>query len=111
MSADHDFQLAKDSLQLIGKDLRIDETLPVLSGEDPLNELKLYLTKVIQYLLDYDFSGLLNAMYRVDLAEEQVSKVLEHSEPKKIAENLAVAIIEREKAKVITRNTYSSGKP
>ncbi len=61
----------------------------------------------IQYLIDHDFGRLINAMYRIDVQEMHVKEILEKSDPGKIAANLALRVIEREKSKVITRMRYS----
>ena len=53
-----------------------------------------------------DLNRLLNALYRIDIPENRVKDLLQHSKQGEIARNVAKAIIEREKQKVITRQQY-----
>ncbi len=91
--------------QLIKKDFLLDEELPetALTIED----LKKQLIPIINYLLDKDMSRLLNALYRIDVSEQKVKKVLAAGNPETLASDIAQMILEREMQKVITRRKYS----
>lgn len=102
-----EISLARESMLLIAKDLGLSETLDIEKANDPFEELHSFLTRQIQYLLDHDFSRLLNAMYRIDISEKKFKQTLELAEPGKIASALSYVVIEREKAKIITREKYS----
>lgn len=101
-----DVTLAEMSFQLIRKDLGITESPDLHHSEDPIHELYQFLTRQIQYLLDHDFAHLINSLYRIDLPEGKVEKILKFSEPDKIASNLAKSVIERENQKIKTRMRY-----
>ena len=98
--------LAQESLQLVRKDLGLTEELPLDQVDDPFERLLDFLEKRIKYMLDVDFAGLLNALYRIDLPEERVKALLELTPPQQLAHEIAKAIIERQKEKVITRRLY-----
>jgi len=103
-----EWTLAKESLQLAGKDLALPDGYELESSEDPLGSLQEFLAKQIRYMLDNDLNGLLNALYRVDIPEKRVKQILEVTAPGEIADQLAGAVIEREKQKVITRQQYKT---
>lgn len=104
----NDLDLAEESLQLVKKDLGLEEEANLTETKDPLEELHHFLTRQIQYLIDHDFNRLINAMYRIDISEKKFKQILELSEPGKIAPALSNVIIEREKAKVFTRRKYAN---
>jgi hypothetical protein len=97
--------LITKSYQLIRKDLGIEEELE-MKEETSLDSLTTYLERQINYLLDHNFNKLINAMYRIDIPDYKVNEILHSSKSGELALNLAKAIIEREKQKVITRLQY-----
>lgn len=101
-----EFTLASHSLQLIQKDLGLEENINLERANEPFERLIEFLEKRIKFLLDTDFSGLLSALYRIDIPENKVKEILELSTPQNLARALTMAIIEREKQKVITRQQY-----
>lgn len=105
----NDQELLNGSWSLIRKDLQLKESLVDLRAIAD-DELHAFLTERIQDLLDHDFAHLLNSMYRIDLPQNRVEAILNFSEPEKIASELAGAIIEREKLKMMTRLKYSRKK-
>lgn len=114
-SDNHDEQssavkLASGSYDLIQKDLGIADELDFDPGEDPFGQLHAFLTPRIQHLLDHDFGYLINAMYRIDISEEVLKEILEHSKPGQIASDIAERVIAREKMKMETRMMYSGNK-
>jgi len=101
-----EFTLVKQSYQLIRKDLGLEDQWESEEGEKPFDRLEEYLTSCVNELLDHDLNKLLNALYRIDIPESQVKSLLQNSKQGEIALNIAKAIIEREKQKVITRQQY-----
>ena len=95
-------------VELIRKDFNLDAqelSIPEASlSEDAILEK---LTRIIAYLLEKDFSRLLQVLYRIDVAEERLKAALaaEAGEP---AQVIACMIFEREMQKVETRRKYSS---
>ncbi len=65
------------------------------------------LTEQIKYMLDNDFQGLLNALYRIDVEERQFSLTLEEGNPDDVAKNVAQLILDRIVLKAKTRLKYS----
>ncbi len=98
--------LVRSSYQLIRKDLGLEEHLDFKEGENEADRLEDFLTKQVNYLLDHDFNRLLNILYRIDIPENKVKALLQKSAQGEIARNLALAIIKRERQKVITRQQY-----
>ncbi len=62
------------------------------------------LAAVVQQLLDRDFERLLNALYRIDVAEHKVKEAMAAGDD--VALNIADLIIAREMQKVATREKY-----
>lgn len=100
--------LATSSYQLIRKDLGLEEEMVFTTEENAFDRLEKFLEKAINYLLDHDFNRLLNALYRIDIPESQVNELLQRSSADQLALEIAKAVIEREKQKVITREQYRS---
>lgn len=103
-----EIQLAISSYKLIQKDLGISDPISLINEKQPFDELHKFLSVRVQYLLDRDFGQLLNSLYRIDIPEQQVKRIINEAEPEKIASLLAEAIINREILKVKTRLKYSS---
>ncbi|MBV6644372.1 MAG: hypothetical protein KI790_02925 [Cyclobacteriaceae bacterium] len=101
----NDLELATKSLELIRKDLGIEENFDVPSQE-PFDWLKQRLSLYIREMLNKDFGRLIIIFYRLDIGEVNVRQILEQADPDQIPTLLAGAIIEREKQKVITREKY-----
>lgn len=91
---------------LVVKDFGLDEK--EIKPVDNFDDLKDQLTKIIRFLLDKDFAKLINACYRIDIAEAKLKEVLHYSAPDQIASNLATLIIDREHQKALLRQKYSS---
>ncbi|MEP1095491.1 MAG: hypothetical protein ABJG78_10295 [Cyclobacteriaceae bacterium] len=98
--------LAKESYQLILKDFGLEEDSEIEEAKIAFDWLEKYLTMKVSYLLDHDFNGLLNALYRIDISESTAKKLLKLPAGDSIARDIAKAIIEREKQKVITRQQF-----
>lgn len=108
MTLPSETQLAKGSLSLIQKDLKLEDSCDLEGVEEPFVVLKEFLKKRVQYFLDHDFGHLLNAMYRIDVPEPKLKKILNQAEPEELATEISEAIISRERAKMETRLRYSS---
>ncbi|MFK7951829.1 MAG: hypothetical protein AB8B73_03210 [Ekhidna sp.] len=98
--------LVNRSYQLIRKDLGLEEKLEIGEGNSTFDWLVMYLEKQINYLLDHDFNRLINSMYRIDIPDHRVNELLHSSKQGELALNIAKAIVEREKQKVLTRMNY-----
>ena len=98
--------LVKRSFELVKKDFGLEEEVNLEPDDHTFEWLELQLTRHINYLLDQDFNQLMNALYRIDIAESQIKEILSLASPGDIALNIARVIIEREKQKVITRQRY-----
>ncbi len=97
-------------ISIINKDLSLgeDESLPEITDSDGDELLEKNLTRLIQYLLDKDFNRLINAMYRIDIPENEFKLILETSDPDVLAKTLARRIISRAYQKLEIRKKYSS---
>lgn len=62
----------------------------------------------LNHLICYDFNKLVSILYRVDVSEQKVRKMLAESSQELAAETLAQLIIEREKEKEKYRNWYKN---
>lgn len=63
----------------------------------------------IHEMLENDFEGLINAMYRMDVAERDFRKAMQGESLELMSLNIARLVMEREKQKVITRRKYREG--
>ena len=95
------------SVELIKKDLGLDETIDVHGSIDPMHDLEVFLEKRLGFLLDNDFERLLNALYRMDISESKVKEILNAKPVKEITKALTEAVISREIQKVKTRMWYT----
>ena len=96
----------QQTCQLIRKDFHLtdDEFVQIQDRA----ALKAALSRVIHYLLDHDMSRLLQALYRIDVAESSVKHILAYAVSDAMAGELADLVIDRQLQKVITRNKYRS---
>ena len=99
-------KLANDCLQLARLDLGLENDFMIEGSNQPFQWLEKILEERIKIMLDEDFRGLINAFYRIDIAENTIQKILELAPPDEVALELARAVIVREKKKVITRERY-----
>ena len=96
-------ELLLETFNLLDKDFQ----LPAIQTDFDEEKAIAVLSKAISHLLDRDFERLLQICYRVDLGEEKLKKVLNESEPDRVAPDLAKALWERQKLKVEIRRRYS----
>ncbi len=98
-------------LPLLYKHLQVEEGEPLsrkIADEKGMAELKHLLTSQIAWMLDHQFERLLQAMYRIDVNEEEFRNVLTGKDP--VAESLADLVLKRELQKIQLRERYKSGK-
>jgi len=96
-----------NTLALIQKDLDLPDSQIIESPEFDFDGLKNYLESAISKLLDEDFNRLLNAMYRIDIREDQLADALNTTDQSQVATKIADLIIQRELQKVRSRKKYS----
>lgn len=75
--------------------------------DDPFAVLRSILAQKIRYLIDRDIDKLKQALYRIDVNEQQVKKVLAESPLDEAVDEIAGMIISRQLEKVKTRKKYS----
>lgn len=93
-------------LDLLHKHLLVQEGEPLYPHQpESLKELKAYLTSQIAWMLDHSFERLLQAMYRIDVAEQQFKAALTGPDP--VAPALADLVLEREMKKIEIRRRFS----
>lgn len=100
---------SKEALALLQKHLQVQSGEPLEQVKETVNDLsklKELLTRQIAWMLDYQFERLLQAMYRIDVPEQDFRNVLVGKAP--VAEALAELVLKRELKKVETRRLYSS---
>lgn len=102
-------QWLAESAALIEQHFLLESPLLHISpfGESQEQDLLCQLTPLIKSLLDQDMPKLLQALYRIDVAEQKVNAILSMAEPAQMAPALAQLIIDREYQKVETRKKYS----
>ncbi len=62
------------------------------------------LTRAVQQLMDTNFEGLMQVLYRIDVDENRVKAAFGLQQD--VAQQIALLILEREEQKVITRAAY-----
>lgn len=84
----------------------IEESLEVnLSGN-----LEEALTFFINHLIQKDFQKLVSVLYKIDVDEEKLKRILKENPGKDAAELIAHLIIERELQKIETRKLFKGKK-
>ena len=91
----------KSLIKIISKDFDLSEDL----NDAQLREV---MRNAFAHLVDHDFPKLLQILYRADVDQDQLKKLLENSPNSSSAEVIADAYIVRQKAKIETWNKYSS---
>lgn len=77
---------------------------------DSYEHLKNWLMENIEWLLDNDFERLLSVLYRIDVSEVKVRRLIEQNEGENAAEIIADLILERQLQKIESRKKYSTPK-
>ena len=68
-----------------------------------IDKLRKWLAGRIEVMIDNNFQGLLNMLYRIDVDENKVKMAFSASEP---ADELAMLVIDRELQKAALRKKY-----
>lgn len=91
----------------IQKDIKLPPTEINNRENIDMKVLRSYLVKVISELLDKDLNRLIQAMYRIDISENEFKSALSTINPEEIPEEIANLVIKREMEKVESRKKYS----
>jgi len=95
--------LTEETYALVAQEL----PLPVLQEGFDEAQVVLLLTQAIRQLLDQNLERLLQICYRIDFSENLLKKILVESPPELLASDLAQALWDRQKQKIILRKRYS----
>lgn len=92
-------------IELVKLDFNLEENQfqPV---ENKLSVIREELEKIISFLLEKDFERLLNAMYRLDVSEEEFKEVINGTFGNDVSGKLADLVITRELKKMETRAMF-----
>lgn len=89
----------------------LDKTFNIgLEGDSSFDDRFGKLVSYIAYLIDKDFSRLLNILYRIDVSEQKIKDTLAENNGKNPAEIIAILIVEREFQKMKFREMFSRRK-
>ena len=97
--------MEKELVQIINKQTDTD-----LSEDTSRNELQQKLTAFINELIVNDFQRLITILYRVDVDEKKLKRILKENIGKDAGEIIANLIIERQIQKLETRKQFGSKK-
>ena len=86
--------------KMVGKDFELPEEM----SEAQLREA---LVRAFEYLVEDDFPKLVQILYRADVDQDKLKKLLESAENASSGEVIADAYIARQKAKLEIWNKYS----
>ena len=84
--------------------LQLNEKVSVLEKQ----KLREQLVFFINYLLLNDFNKLVNILYRVDINEEKLKKLLSEQPQADAAELITDLLIRRQEEKIATRRSFKS---
>jgi len=97
----------KESLSLFEKDFQLDKDFLALEKKASYSyeEALTNIVRVVEDLLNNDFTRLINTLYRIDVSEQKLKAALAENtdNPSTL---IAKMIIERELQKVLTRRKY-----
>lgn len=90
--------------ELLIKDFDIHRT--ELPANSDYEDVLIALQRVINHLLNNDFERLLLALYRIDIDEQKVKRILSEVPPNEISSMIAELVITRELQKIASRKKY-----
>ncbi len=95
--------------ELVGKDFEIavGELFPE-KQEITYDELFNLLQRQIRYLLEKNVERLMQALYRIDVSEEKVKRILAFGEGDDVSADLTKLVLDREMQKAHFRRMYRS---
>lgn len=94
------------SASLKNKEFELDITSKNLKT---LNEFRAYLTSKLTKMLDEDYNGVINLLYRIDVNEEKLNELFSSSNKDFIPASLADLIINRQIEKIKWRMKIKNG--
>ena len=97
--------MEKELVRIINKQVDID-----LSEDISKNELQQKLTAFINELIVNDFQRLITILYRIDVDEKKLKRILLENAGTDAGEIIATLVIEREIQKIETRKQFGSKK-
>lgn len=71
------------------------------------DDIQLLVKEKVEEMLQHDFQGLINLLYRIDVNESKLKAMLETNKGADAAAIIGALIIERQVQKAKNRNTYS----
>jgi hypothetical protein len=95
----------KELIQLINDQIKTDFTDNI-----PIEELQEKLRIFINDLIQNDFQKLISILYRVDVNENKLKKILKEEAQRDAADIISNLIIERQVQKINTRKQYRDKK-
>jgi hypothetical protein len=95
----------KELIQLINDQISTDFTDNI-----PINELQEKLKTYINDLIQNDFQRLISILYRVDVNETKLKRILKEEAGRDAADIISNLIIERQLQKINTRKQYRDKK-
>ena len=95
--------LAAETFALVTQEL----ALPEIKEEFDEQKAVAVITQALRQLLDKNLERLLQICYRIDLSENTLKKILSESPPEQLASDLAQALWDRQKQKIVLRRRYS----
>ena len=95
--------LAEETFALVTQELALTELREEFDEQKALG----LLTQAVRQLLDKNLERFLQICYRVDLSENTLKKILAESPPEQLASDLAQALWDRQKQKIVLSRCYS----
>lgn len=107
-----DEKLYPEVLEKVSRDFSTSRTKIELIEDytKDIEALKNHLSQKVAEMMEKDFDRFLNNMYRIDVSEVKVRKILNESPFGTIPEKLAELIIERQMQRIKTQRLYREGK-
>ena len=90
----------------------INDSLDVSLKENlSRDQIKERLTEYINDLIDHNFSKLVNLLYKIDVSESRLKRLLDETSGNNAGDIIAELIIERQIQKIESREQFTSGDP
>lgn len=93
--------MEKEVIQHLQKELSIQLTEPV-----SIEKLKQFITARVNDLIQHDFTELTQLLYRIDVNETHLKKMLNEAGESEAADIIATLIVERQMQKYESRKAY-----
>lgn len=90
----------------------INDSLDVALKENlSRDQIKERLTEYINDLIDHNFNKLVNLLYKIDVSESRLKRLLDETSGNNAGDIIAELIIERQIQKIKSREQFTSGDP